>query len=111
VHSVSAWLFSILVQKSARVSGIYPEFVSRLKLPAAGKKGELNGKKIPKNFFQGKNTVCEDFCERLPKRPGCTYPLFLWITLCIRVRKLSVNESGRGLRADWRETGLLWKVV
>ncbi|PHH48198.1 hypothetical protein CRX51_21565 [Pluralibacter gergoviae] len=35
-----------------------------------------------------------------------SYPLFLWITLCIRVRKPVTGERRRGLRLNWCETRL-----
>ena len=33
---------------------------------------------------------------------GGSYPLFLWITMCIRVRKHEASERIRGLHANWR---------
>ncbi|RSB64620.1 hypothetical protein EGT71_02630 [Atlantibacter subterranea] len=62
------------------------------------------GKKPPKlaiNFFlphrRTKNRVS---AGRQGIRAATTYPLFLWITLCIRVRKLVGSERIRGLRMN-----------
>ncbi|AST69472.1 hypothetical protein BFG07_12720 [Kosakonia cowanii] len=47
-----------------------------------------------------------EFGEGRGARAGGSYPLFLWITLCIRVRKRAASERRRGLRMNWCETRL-----
>ena len=62
----------------------------------------FQAKKSDKNFLlplRGKN---REFAEVHAVRAGGSYPLFLWITLCIRVRKLVGSESSCGLRMNWR---------
>ncbi|AWC87264.1 hypothetical protein AM410_23690 [Enterobacter cloacae complex sp. FDA-CDC-AR_0164] len=53
--------------------------------------------------FRGKS---REFAERRSARAGSSYPLFLWITMCIRVRKHAISERRRGLRPNWCETRL-----
>ncbi|OZU91689.1 hypothetical protein CIW66_17510 [Enterobacter cloacae] len=53
-----------------------------------------------KNFLsplRGKN---REFAERQSAWAGRSYPLFLWITMCIRVRKHAISERRRGLRPN-----------
>ncbi|TCD18564.1 hypothetical protein E0D81_12580 [Lelliottia amnigena] len=61
----------------------------------------VNHRKRAINIFYGpafgKN---RDFAEWLSTWAGSSYPLFLWITMCIRVRKLQVSERIRGLRMN-----------
>ena len=61
---------------------------------------------MPKNIFRGWHRDFMVFCGLRCKRAESSYPLFLWITMCIRVRKLVVSERWRGLRMNWRETKL-----
>ena len=60
----------------------------------------FQAKKRDKNFLlplRGKN---REFAEVHAVRAGGSYPLFLWITLCIRVRKHAISERIRGLRPN-----------
>ncbi|EBW7167791.1 hypothetical protein DQC54_08260 [Salmonella enterica subsp. enterica serovar Javiana] len=57
-------------------------------------------------FYRPAKTSGADFVRRQGIRAGSSYPLFLWITLCIRVRKHNVSERRRGLRLNWRERRL-----
>ncbi|POU02583.1 hypothetical protein C3369_08990 [Escherichia sp. ESNIH1] len=55
-------------------------------------------KKWWENFFTcGPVTQNPIFAESQGVRAGDSYPLFLWITLCIRVRKRVQSERARGL--------------
>ncbi|ASE45646.1 hypothetical protein B9P84_01115 [Citrobacter braakii] len=57
--------------------------------------------KIAINFFYPSGKGSEGVFARLQSiRAGGSYPLFLWITLCIRVRKHNVSERRRGLRLN-----------
>jgi hypothetical protein len=64
----------------------------------------LDDKKSPKiiekNIFEVQHREFRVFSGVRRKRAESSYPLFLWITMCIRVRKLAVSESGRGLRMN-----------
>ncbi|OPX52921.1 hypothetical protein B5P53_06325 [Citrobacter portucalensis] len=57
--------------------------------------------KIAIIFFYPTRKDHQDVFARLQSvRAGGSYPLFLWITLCIRVRKHKVSERRRGLRLN-----------
>ncbi|ADO49292.1 hypothetical protein Entcl_3046 [[Enterobacter] lignolyticus SCF1] len=60
-----------------------------------------------KNFLSSFFRVSFDLCEGQGIWAADSYPLFLWITLCIRVRKHVAYERIRGLRLNWCETRLL----
>ena len=63
--------------------------------------------KIAIIFFYPTRKDHQDVFARLQSiRAGGSYPLFLWITLCIRVRKHKVSERRRGLRLNWCERRL-----
>ena len=51
---------------------------------------------VIKNFCAGETGQKAKSAERQGMRPGGSYPLFLWITLCIRVRKRVRSERRRG---------------
>jgi hypothetical protein len=80
--------------------------VSRIKRNIDLRTSKKKPKIIWKNIFSLPHREFRVFCGLRCKRPESSYPLFLWITMCIRVRKLAVSESGRGLRMNWRETRL-----
>ncbi|HAS1790062.1 hypothetical protein CI630_10600 [Enterobacter hormaechei subsp. steigerwaltii] len=69
--------------------------------PAAYEKMNVfQAKKSDKNFLlplRGKN---REFAGVHAVRAGGSYPLFLWITLCIRVRKPAISERIRGLQPN-----------
>ncbi|AVH81972.1 hypothetical protein AL515_22680 [Citrobacter sp. FDAARGOS_156] len=51
-------------------------------------------------FYPTRKEQVGVFARRQSARAGGSYPLFLWITLCIRVRKHNVSERRRGLRLN-----------
>ncbi|HAS1786585.1 TPA: hypothetical protein I4G64_17225 [Enterobacter cloacae] len=74
--------------------------VIKISPTAYEKLSAFQAKKSDKNFLpplRGKN---REFAEVRAIRAGGSYPLFLWITLCIRVRKHAISERIRGLRPN-----------
>ncbi|RYH42137.1 hypothetical protein EVY09_00800 [Enterobacter cloacae] len=74
--------------------------VIKISPDAYEKMNVFQAKKSDKNILlplRGKN---REFAGVHAVRAGGSYPLFLWITLCIRVRKHAISERIRGLRPN-----------
>ena len=84
------------------------------RLPASSycrKRGVRPAKFCYKFFFAARCANRRDLLRAVALWLGLSYPLFLWITLCIRVRKHATSESGRGLRLNWLESRLFLKTI
>ncbi|WP_217990461.1 hypothetical protein, partial [Enterobacter hormaechei] len=74
--------------------------VSKISPVTYGKMNIFQAKKSDKKCLlplRGKN---REFAGVHALRAVGSYPLFLWITLCIRVRKHAISERIRGLRPN-----------
>jgi hypothetical protein len=78
------------------------QFVSRVIRKGGSSLSKNKTKIMMKNIFDATHRDFRVFCGLRCKRAESSYPLFLWITMCIRVRELAVSEDWRGLHMNWR---------
>ncbi|ELY3467154.1 hypothetical protein SMX26_001731 [Cronobacter universalis] len=108
MHILSAADGVLLVQRGANAK---QKCVKRIAKGAARKASKIRQNKAGKFFSEPGAGGQGEPATRRAFRAERSYPLFLWITLCIRVRKRAVSESRCGFHPIWRESRLFRKII